>query len=83
MKPQKNPIRILGAILLLLAMGQPQAHAYTHPCVPTTCEELDTIKASLNQEPWKSVYAALAAYPWNNGLYWNGDGQQWRLSPAP
>ena len=42
-------------------MGYPFAHAYTHPCIPTTREELDTIKASLNQEPWKSGYASLAA----------------------
>jgi hypothetical protein len=33
---------------------------FAHPCVPTTREELDTIKANLNQEPWKSGYAQLA-----------------------
>ncbi len=26
------------------------AQAYTHPCIPNTLEELDTIKASLNQQ---------------------------------
>ena len=47
--------------MLLLALGQPLARAYTHPCIPTTREELDVIKASLTKEPWKSGYAALAA----------------------
>jgi hypothetical protein len=61
MKPKKNPIRILGAVLLLLTLGQPQAQAYTHPCIPNTSEELDTIKANLDQEPWKSGYSILAA----------------------
>jgi hypothetical protein len=51
----------LGASVLLLALGLPQAHAYTHPCIPTTREELDTIKANLDKEPWKTGYAILAA----------------------
>jgi len=59
MKPI-NLIRIAGAALLLLTFGIPQADAYTHPCIPTTREELDVIKASLNQEPWKQGYANLA-----------------------
>jgi hypothetical protein len=56
-----NTVLTLGASLLLFALGQPQAHAYTHPCIPTTREELDIIKASLNQDPWKTGYAILAA----------------------
>lgn len=52
---------IVGASLLLIALGSPQAHAYTHPCIPHTGDDLATIKASLNQEPWKTGYAALAA----------------------
>ena len=47
--------------MLLFALGQPQAHAYDHPCIPTTREELDLIKANLDKEPWKSGFAALAA----------------------
>jgi len=47
--------------MLPCTLGLPQAHAYTHPCVPTTREELDTIKANLDKQPWKSGYAALAA----------------------
>ena len=50
----------LAALTLPFALGVPQADAYTHPCIPNTLEELDTIKASLNQEPWKSGYAVLA-----------------------
>ncbi len=51
---------LTAASLLLLALGLPQAPAYPHPCIPTTLEELATIKASLNQEPWKQGYAVLA-----------------------
>jgi len=47
--------------VLLLALGLPQAYSYDHPCIPSTVEDLATIKASLNQEPWKSGYAALQA----------------------
>jgi regulation of enolase protein 1 (concanavalin A-like superfamily) len=47
-------------LMLPCALGLPQAQAYTHPCVPTTREELDTIKANLDKEPWKSGYALLA-----------------------
>ena len=50
----------MGAFLLLLPLGQPQAHAYTHPCVPLTQNELNTLKASINQEPWKTGYKILA-----------------------
>ncbi|BCU79545.1 RICIN domain-containing protein [Luteolibacter sp. LG18] len=60
MKPT-NPIRIARASLLLFALGQPLAEAYTHPCIPNTLEELDTIKASLNQQPWKQGYAILTS----------------------
>jgi hypothetical protein len=37
------------------------AQAFTHPSVPLTLDDLTTLKANLNQEPWKSGYAALAA----------------------
>jgi len=50
----------LAALTLPLALGLSQAQAYTHPCIPTTREELDTIKANLNQQPWKQGYANLA-----------------------
>jgi hypothetical protein len=54
-------ILALGAFALLLAFGLPQAHAYTHPCIPTTAEELANLKANLDKEPWKAGYAVLAA----------------------
>jgi fibronectin type 3 domain-containing protein len=50
-------VAIAGAISVLTF----NAHAYIHPCIPTTLQELDTIKANLDKEPWKSGYAALAA----------------------
>ncbi len=51
------------AVCLLAALAglSVQARAYIHPCIPTTLQELDTIKASLNREPWKTGYAMLAA----------------------
>jgi regulation of enolase protein 1 (concanavalin A-like superfamily) len=42
------------------AMASPPARAYTHPCVPLTSDDLTTLKASLNQQPWKQGYALLA-----------------------
>jgi hypothetical protein len=59
-----NPLRVAGAALLLFALGQPVAQAYTHPCIPATTQDLDYIKANLNQEPWKTGYAQLLA-TWN------------------
>ena len=57
--------RKLKTLCITLALpcviALPQARAYTHPCIPTTREELDTIKANLDKEPWKSGYAQLAA----------------------
>lgn len=32
------------------------AHAYTHPCIPSTRADLDYVKARLNQQPWKNCY---------------------------
>jgi hypothetical protein len=50
----------LASLALLCALGPPQAHAYTHPCIPNTLEELDTIKTNLDKEPWKQGYAVLS-----------------------
>ncbi|EDY20621.1 Ricin B lectin [Chthoniobacter flavus Ellin428] len=58
---QKNSILTAVAFLLLLTLGLARAQAYTYPCIPATLDDLATLKASLNQEPWKSGYAALAA----------------------
>ena len=59
-----NPLRLTGAVLLLFALGQSIAQAYTHPCIPDTTQDLDAIKANLNREPWKTGYAQLLA-TWN------------------
>jgi len=57
--------RKLKTLCITLALpcviALPQANAYTHPCIPTTLQELDTIKANLNKQPWKSGYAQLSA----------------------
>jgi hypothetical protein len=55
----KTRIVITVIVLFYVAMASP-SRAYTHPCIPTTRQELDTIKANLDKEPWKSGYAALA-----------------------
>jgi len=51
------PIIIAGAVSCLALSAQ----AYVHPCIPATSQDLAFIKASLNQQPWKSGYALLAA----------------------
>ena len=51
----------LACLTLPFALAIPQAFAYTHPGISHTAEELATIKASLDKEPWKSGYAKLAA----------------------
>ncbi len=48
-------------LLATLAGLSLQAYPFQHPCIPTTLQELDTIKANLDKEPWKSGFAALAA----------------------
>jgi regulation of enolase protein 1 (concanavalin A-like superfamily) len=50
-----------AAIAVLCGALTSQARAYTHPCIPATAADLAAIKANLNQEPWKSGYAILAA----------------------
>jgi hypothetical protein len=37
------------------------APRFQHPCIPNTREELATIKANLDKQPWKQGYAILAA----------------------
>jgi hypothetical protein len=54
-------ILTLGSFFLLLTIGVCQARAFTHPGIPLTRDDLATLKANLNTEPWKSAYAALAA----------------------
>jgi fibronectin type 3 domain-containing protein len=56
----KNPILLTLVAILLGVMAIP-ARAFTHPCIPNTLQELDTIKANLDKDPWKAGYTALAA----------------------
>jgi fibronectin type 3 domain-containing protein len=49
------------ASILAAAVGlSAQVHAFTHPCITNTAQELATIKANLNQQPWKQGYAVLS-----------------------
>jgi len=52
---------LLAVVTFFSGVWAIPAGAYTHPCIPTTLEELDTIKASLDKQPWKQGYAMLAA----------------------
>jgi hypothetical protein len=51
----------LASLTLPFALGLPQAHAYTHPCIPLNLDDLATLKASLNQNPWKDGYKKLSS----------------------
>jgi hypothetical protein len=55
----KKRVVITAIALLCGAMASP-ARAFTHPCVPLTSDDLATLKANLNQEPWKTGYKYLA-----------------------
>ncbi|BCU79789.1 RICIN domain-containing protein [Luteolibacter sp. LG18] len=55
-------VRTLAAVAWPLAgAGITTADAFTHPGIPLTVDDLNTLKANLNTEPWKSGYAALQA----------------------
>src|SRR5436190_586217 len=59
----KNGIRrVFCFVTVLSVLFQVfNARAYTHPSVPFTIQDLASLKANLNQEPWKKGYALLAA----------------------
>lgn len=73
---------ILAIMTTLLVGGGFEAHAFVHPCVPTTVLELDTIKASLNQQPWKSGYAGLTNAS-TSQLSWPPEGPWGTVSRTP
>jgi len=56
----KNSVRgwwfALALVTVILAGGGFKAQAYVHPSIPLTLEELNTLKASTNQNPWKDGY---------------------------
>ncbi len=84
--PKKYPMHTirnwLMSLALLCVLGISQAHAYPHPCIPATQEELDTIKANLDKEPWQQGYAVLAA-DWHSQLDYTIRGPFAQVGRAP
>jgi hypothetical protein len=64
----KKPI-LLAVLAALLAFMVIPARAFTHPCIPNNLQELDTIKANLDREPWKTGFAALESHAWSRLTY--------------
>ena len=67
---------------LAIVLTSLPAQAYDHPCIPTTLAELDTIKASLDQEPWKSGFANLSNAS-TSQLSWPPEGPCETVSRTP
>lgn len=58
---QSAPLRTeLAASAVSGTLALPASYTFVHPSIATSLEDLDTIKANLNQEPWKSGHAKLA-----------------------
>ncbi len=55
---------------------------FTHPCIPTTLEELKTIKANLDKEPWKTGYEGLADAS-TSQLSWSPEGPWAEVGRTP
>jgi fibronectin type 3 domain-containing protein len=55
----RSLLSVLVSLIPILGLIQ-SAHAFNHPCIPLTIEELNTLKASTNQNPWKDGYSLLA-----------------------
>ncbi len=72
----------LISLALLCGLGLSQAQAFTHPCIPTSLHELNTIKANLDKEPWKSGYAGLADAS-TSQLSWHQEGPWETVSRTP
>ena len=54
-------IVVFTAVTLFLGSAASPARAYTHPCIPLSLDDLATLKASLNQNPWKDGYTKLSS----------------------
>jgi hypothetical protein len=54
-------IAVFTAIALFLGAMAFPARAFTHPSIPLNLQDLATLKASLNQNPWKDGYANLSS----------------------
>jgi fibronectin type 3 domain-containing protein/regulation of enolase protein 1 (concanavalin A-like superfamily) len=51
---------LFTVIAAIIGLAVP-SRAYVHPCIPNTIDELATIKANLDQQPWKQGFAILSA----------------------
>ncbi|MGN6724316.1 MAG: hypothetical protein ACTHLZ_00210, partial [Tepidisphaeraceae bacterium] len=51
----------IAANVLSSTTSLPISYPFVHPCLPDTLADLNTIKANLTQEPFKSGYAILSA----------------------
>ena len=58
-----NTLFLQLAMLLILLSSLTHAHAFTHPGIPLTIEDLNAVKAHVEagDQPWKSGYDALVA----------------------
>ena len=54
----KRIVLLVSAVVQLTALSN--ARAFTHPGIPLTTQDLDTVRSNINRGPWKSGYAALA-----------------------
>lgn len=59
--PVGKRLAAVATTVLLSLSGVCQLHAFTHPSIPFTTDDLNALKANLNKQPWASGYAALAA----------------------
>jgi len=71
---------VFAAVALFGASAVP-ARAYTHPCIPSTAQDLAYIKANLNQQPWKQGYKNLSNSS-TAQLGWVMDGPYAQVSRA-
>jgi hypothetical protein len=78
----KNRVVIAAVALLCGVMASRPARAFTHPCVPLTLEDLATLKASLNRQPWKAGYQCLANSS-TSQLSWPMEGPYKTVTRAP
>jgi len=61
----KNSVRgwwfTLALVTVIIAGGGFKAHAFIHPGIPLTTNDLDDVKSNLANYPWSEGYAALLA----------------------
>jgi fibronectin type 3 domain-containing protein len=60
-REKMKKLAVFQIVAVLLGAMVAPGRAFVHPCIPSTLQELDTIKANLDKEPWKTGFAILAA----------------------